>query len=40
MQCFVSDDGQVALKKAKKEQWMEDKKVGGSKEGKKVESDD
>ncbi len=37
---FVLDDGQVALKNAKKAQWKEDKKVDGSKEGKKVESDD
>ncbi len=36
----MSDDNQVALKNATKAQWKEDKKVGGSKEGKKVESDD
>ncbi len=39
MQHFVSDETQVALKNTMKTQWKEDKKVGGSKEGKKVESD-
>ncbi len=40
MQRFVSDGSQVALKNEMKAQWKEDKKVGGSKEGKKGESDD
>ncbi len=36
----MSDDSWVALKNATMAQWKEDEKVGGSKEGKKVESDD